>query len=405
MTRRLYYDDSYRLDFSARLVECRRQDGGRWGLVLDETCFYPTSGGQLHDRGTLGGMSVVDVIDAQDHVLHVVEPGSESMPGPGDQLEGHIDGGRRAHHRQQHSGQHLLSRVLEERYGWPTLSSRLGETQNSLEIAAPDFPAELLEELEDRANDELWRSQPVRVHYLGEDEAADAGLRKKVERPGPVRVIEIGELDRCACGGTHVSNSAEIGVVVILGTEKMRGGTRIFFLCGSRAVQWRRERVAWLDQTARQLTTAHETVGETVARLQEEVRGSRKRLEALARELVRARVAEWLKGAEVAGSRRVVLRVLDPGEALAANEALHCAVEEQDVLAALLVPADDKVQVLMARGAAVETDCGALLRRALEAVGGKGGGRPDSARGGCTGVGAEAVLGAIRASLDSEADD
>ena len=210
------------------------------GVVLDETLFYPTSGGQMHDTGMLGGLRVLDVIDEATRIVHVVDG---APPAIGTDVTGRIDGERRAHHRQQHTGQHVLSRVIEDHWGWPTLSSRLGETVNTLEIEATDVTAGMLCEMEDRTNRALWKSRPVLVRYLDEDEAAEAGLRKKIERAGPVRVIEVDGVDRCACGGTHVSNTAEIGLVAIVGSEKLRGGTRLLFLCGERAQRWRRERV------------------------------------------------------------------------------------------------------------------------------------------------------------------
>ena len=244
MTRRLYYDDSHGLEFRARLTAVVPRDGACVGLVLDETLFYPTSGGQLHDHGTLGGRTIVDVIDADGRILHVVEG---EAPVPGTELVGVIDADRRGHHRQQHSGQHVLSRIIEDHYDWPTLSSRLGETMNTLEIAAAEMAEDLLDEIEDRTNQTIWEGHPVQVRYLDPAEADCEGLRNKSGRDGPLRVIEVEGVDLCACGGTHVRNSAEIGLVTITGIERVRGGTRLHFLCGERAVQWRRQRVRWLE--------------------------------------------------------------------------------------------------------------------------------------------------------------
>ena len=160
------------------------------------------------------------------------------------------------------------------------------------------------------------------MRYLDEDEAAAAGLRKKVEREGPVRVVDVEGVDRCACGGTHVANTAEIGEVCIVGSEKMRGGTRLLFLCGARAHEWRRQRVEWLDRTARSLTTGMDLVPETVVRLQDEAKERKKRMEAMARERVRARARRWRQEAEDAVGWRLVLRVLDGDEALELGERL-----------------------------------------------------------------------------------
>lgn len=401
MTRRLYYDDARRLEFSSAVVEIRELDGGRLGVVLEETCFYPTSGGQMHDLGELGGAAVVDVLDEDPQIVHVIEG---PAPTVGAVLAGRVDGVRRAHHRQQHTGQHVLSRVLEDEHGWPTLSSRLGETTNTLEISADSLDTDLLARIEDRTNRLIWEGRPVRVHYLDESTAADAGLRRKVDREGPVRVIEVEGHDRCPCGGTHVANTAEIGLVALLGTEKIRGGTRIHFLCGERAVAWRRERVAWLDRTARQLTTGQELVPSTVAALQEEVAARRKRTESLAEALVRLRAAGWRDQAVSVGGVRVVLRALDADEALAAPAALHAVIASPGVFAVLVVAEAGKCQVLAGAHPGTGLDAAAILRDVLARFGGKGGGQPGFARGGCVGAAAESVLEAFATELGSEAE-
>ena len=402
MTRRLYYDDAYSLEFRAKLIEVVPGDDGRPGLVLDETLFYPTSGGQMNDRGTLDGLVVLDVVDEGARILHLVDG---PVPVVGSELVGVVDGTRRAHHRQQHSGQHVLSSIIEEGYGWPTLSSRLGETMNTLEIAATEMPVDLLDEIEDRTNRTIWEGHTVHVRYLDETEARSSGLRKKVEREGPVRVIDVEGVDRCACGGTHVRNSAEIGLVAIIGSEKVRGGTRLTFLCGERAVQWRRDRVLWLDRTARQLTTGQDLVLETVRRLQQESRERSKRLESLARELVAARVSSWRAEAVRIGAVDTVLRVLDDDEALAASEAIHAVVAGVPLFAVLVIRDGLKLQILVARGADLAVDCGALLREVLARFDGKGGGKPEFARGGCVGTNPETLLGAFRESLGSDTHD
>jgi alanyl-tRNA synthetase len=401
VTRRLYYDDAYALEFRSRVVEHVELDGGTCGIVLDETAFYPTSGGQMNDRGAIAQIPVVDVIDEGPRIVHVIEG---EPPAVGSEVEGCIDGMRRAHHRQQHTGQHVLSRVIEDGYGWPTLSSRLGETMNTLEIEAKEMPPELIREIEDRTNRVVWSGRDVRVRYLEEAEAEREGLRKKVDRAGPMRVIEVDDVDRCACGGTHVANTSEIGLVSIVGSEKMRGGTRLLFLCGERAVHWRRERVEWLDRTARHLTTGMDMVHETVTRLQDEARERRKRMEKMSRELVRLNAPRWRESGEAIGTLNVVLRVLDPDEALAATEAIHEVVAEGPTVAAFVMKDGRKRQVLLAANDAAGLDCGALLRTVLENLGGRGGGQPGFARGGCAETAPEAILDAVRNELGSDSD-
>lgn len=390
MTRRLYYEDAYTSSFEATVVACEAIEGARHHLVLDATYFYPTSGGQMHDLGTLDGRRVIDVIDEDARIVHVIEG---AAPAVGARVRGEIDAQRRRDHREQHTGQHVLSRIVERELGLPTVSSRLGETGNTLDLHVDALDEATLDRLEDLANRALWEGHPVHVHLLDPERdlgrLQEWGLREKEsspekkERAGVLRVIEVEGVDHCACGGTHVRHTSEVGLVVITGTERVKGGTRIQFLCGARALRWRRERHRWLDRVARRLTTGHDQVDETVARLLDETRERQKRLVTVARELVATRARLWVEQAPVRpDGTRVVLRVLDADEALAAAEALRAVVRHERTLGALLAVEGEKGQVAIARSADLDLDCRAVLDAALAPVGGRGGGQPDHARGG-----------------------
>jgi alanyl-tRNA synthetase len=397
VTRRLYYDDAYRQRFTAKVVGVEDLGSGRQGVILDGSFFYPTSGGQMHDVGTLDGHAVVDVIDETDRIVHVVEGSSLAV---GREVEGCIDAERRRQHRQQHTGQHVLSRVVEDELGLPTVSSRLGESGNTLDLNCDPLDRADLDRVEDETNRRLWEGHAVEVLYLEEDEAAVEGLRKKVERAGPVRVIDVEGVDRCACGGTHVRHTAEVGLVAITGSERIKGGFRIQFLCGERAARWRRTRHQWLDTTARRLSTGHDQVADTVDALLHETKERQKRIAVLAAELVVTRCEGWLaEAAPSAGGTRVVVRQLDADEATAAATALRRLSSHDGTVAALAWTEGEKGQVLVGRSATVEVDCQAVLRDVLQKVGGSGGGRPDHARGGFEASRILEVLDSLRVQL------
>jgi alanyl-tRNA synthetase len=387
MTRRLYYDDSYLTEFRAQVVRIERPTEGRAQLFLDATAFYPTGGGQLHDLGTLDGVEIVDVLDLPDGIAHVIASATAFWVGK--DVLGRVDSQRRRHHRQQHTGQHVLSRVLEDELGLPTLSSRLGETGNTLDVASEQLSSPDLERAEDLSNRVIWEGHRVQVCYLSPADATRTGLRKKVERSGPVRVIEVEGVDRCACGGTHVRNSAEIGLIAITRSERMRGGTRVHFLCGDAALRLRRERHRWLAEIARDLTTGEDELRSVVRGLLEETKHQKKRLAQLARETMRLQAAQWLDQSRtvICGGQRleaVVRRVpVDLGEAI--PEALHVLTEPPGMFVVLVASSGDRHQVYVARSAEVDVDCGAWLREALEPLGGRGGGRSETARGGFAG--------------------
>ena len=400
MTRRLYYDDAYATAFDARVLEATPGAEARTHVVLDATLFYPTSGGQMHDTGSLGDARVVDVFEREDDdaVVHVVEG---SAPAVGTEVHGTIDAARRAHHRQQHSGQHVLSAVFFTRMGLQTVSSRLGETGNTLDLGTDGLSDEELDAIEDEVNAILWSGVPVRIHHLDPDEVADAGLRKKSKRSGPIRMIEVEGVDKCPCGGTHVANTAEVGTVVITGTEKIKGGTRVNFWCGRRALEFRRERQRILDAVALRLTTGVEFVEGTVEKLLVSNKERLRRAEALARELVGVRAEKWWD--EVIpkpDGARVVVRRLDEDEALAVPTAARVLTKRGRTLAALIVVDGDRCALTVARSDDLDANAGQILRDAITPHGGRGGGRADHAQGGFGTEALESVERALRDALD-----
>jgi alanyl-tRNA synthetase len=228
-TERLYYSDSYLPQFTARVVAVEAAK-----VYLDRTAFYPTSGGQPFDVGVLGDARVVDVVDEGERIAHVMEGEAAQLPGVWDEVQCSIDWARRWDHMQQHSGQHLLSAALEGLYGIRTVSFHLGVEASTIDVDVAAVSAEQLVALERRANELIQEYRALGVGY--EEAGAVEGLRKASEREGTLRIITIDGLDRSACGGTHVRATGEIGALVLRKTEKIRGTTRLEFLCGMRAV-------------------------------------------------------------------------------------------------------------------------------------------------------------------------
>ncbi len=234
MTRRLYYTDSYLASFSA--VVSDRAEGGR-RVYLDQSAFYPTSGGQPHDAGVLNGIAVLDVVDEEDRVAHLL-----AAPLTTDEVEGIVDWPRRFDNMQQHTGQHLLSAVCAELLGAETTSVHFGSETSTVDLAAGDISPGELADLQDRANAVIAENRPVTISF--EDSATVEGLRKATARSGTLRIVTIAELDRSACGGTHVRHTGEIGAVLLRRLERMKKQVRLEFVCGLRAA--RRARADYL---------------------------------------------------------------------------------------------------------------------------------------------------------------
>src|SRR5688572_15652321 len=231
MTSRLYYTDAYRAAFDGRITELSA-DGRR--VYLDQSAFYPASGGQPFDLGSLDGTPVTDVVDEDDRVAHVLaEPLANRAVG--DAIRGTIDWSRRFDHMQQHTGQHLLSAVFEDLFGYATASVHFGADRSSLDLDSGAIATKQLGDAERRANEIVWENRPVTVSF--EDAASASGLRKPPPREGTLRIVTIDALDRSACGGTHVRATGEIGALVLRSTERMRKQTRVEFLCGARVIR------------------------------------------------------------------------------------------------------------------------------------------------------------------------
>jgi Ser-tRNA(Ala) deacylase AlaX len=227
VTERLYYSDAYLTDFAAAVV-ARSEDGRR--IYLDRTAFYPTSGGQPFDTGWLGDTAVTDVVDEGDRIAHVL-----AEPILGEHLHGRVDWPRRFDHMQQHTGQHLLSAILAERFGAPTVSVHFGTDASTLDLDTGSFSREQTVEAEARVNQAVTDNRPIRVSF--EDAGSAAGLRKAPGRGGMLRIVTIEGLDRSACGGTHVRATGEIGPILIRKVERVKQLVRLEFVCGARAVR------------------------------------------------------------------------------------------------------------------------------------------------------------------------
>ena len=220
MTNRLYYTDPYLQAFDATVTAVDRV-GDRTVVALDRTAFYPTSGGQPYDTGTLGALRVVDVFDRDDgSIAHVVEG---IPPQPGQQVRGEIDWRRRFDHMQQHTGQHVLSAAFEHLFRVRTVSFHLGADVSTIDLARETTAAEI-DAAEREANRVVWEDRPVTIRFASAEEAASLPLRKEPKREGTLRLIDVERFDLSACGGTHVARTGAIGIIAVAAWERFKGG-------------------------------------------------------------------------------------------------------------------------------------------------------------------------------------
>ena len=378
MTQRIFYTEPYRRSFDATVVAVDNS-AGRSEVILDQTAFYPTSGGQPFDTGTLGGAAVTDVIDREDgSIAHIVA----GTLHPGEVVSGEIDWARRFDHMQQHTGQHVLSAAFDRLFGVRTESFHLGQLSSTIDLAREVTVGEIAK-AEDEANGIVWEDRRVAIRFATAEEAAAMPLRKESGRTGSLRLIDVTGYDLSACGGTHVERTGGIGVIAIASAEKFKGGSRIEFLCGGRAVQRFRVWRGALSAMQKHLSVPPIDMAPAIERMQEEakavqrsVRGFQEKLAIHEAQALLARggtlIAEVIEGWDAQGLKAIAVAV---------------TAAQPDVVIALFTSATP-AQAVVARGANSSVDAAALLKQLTAKFGGKGGGKADLAQGG--GLGAPA---------------
>ena len=403
MTTRLYYDDAYLAAFDASVATVDDRDG-RLVVTLDRTAFYPTSGGQPFDTGTLAGYSVVDVVDRDDSVVeHRLVPSASSQPlRVGDTVHGAILWPRRFDHMQQHTGQHVLSAAFERLFHVRTVSFHLGADVSTIDLARDVTRAELAAAGQE-ANRIVWEDRPVSIRYATDAEAAALPLRKEPKRTGRLRLVDVADFDLSACGGTHVGRTGAIGVIAIPAWERFKGGVRIEFLCGGRALA-RFE--AWRDivaGTTRLLSVTPAELPQTIERLQADAKEQKRTVAALQTELARYRADELAAAAEPIALRdgtqaHLVMRALDADAT--ALKSLASAIATRPGFVVVLVSAAAPALVVVARSADVAgVSAQQVLAHVVAAFGGRGGGKPELAQGGGIDREPSDILAAARTAL------
>jgi len=362
---RRYYDDSYTTAFEARVASTGRH-AGRDAVELESTYFYPESGGQEADRGTLAGATVVDVqADDDGRVWHVVS----GDPGPGGEAK--VDWARRFDHMQQHTGQHVLSAAFDRLLDVATVSSHLGEERSSLELALADADWKTMARIEEASNRVLWENRPITLHWTDETGIGAFALRRPPKVTGRIRVVEVADWDLSACGGTHTRHTGEVGAIKIVRWDKVRGNVRIEFLCGRRAAADHAWRTETLVDAARRRTLKDRELVAHLERAAEERDEFRRRLEEMTDRVLLAEARERVGDPPAGVAELSATRPRDETRRFA----LKCLEAGAPWAVAASAGAEPTVVVARAKGPGLDLRPLAEELRAL--AGGKGGGGAD----------------------------
>ena len=383
MTQKLYHEDAYQQEFWAQVLERIAVSNGL-GLILDKTCFYPTSGGQPHDQGTLNGIPVSDVFEREDDgaVVHVVGGQVEgSVLKKGETVHGQIDWEHRFDHMQQHTGQHILSQAFLQLLDAETVGFHLSAESSTIDVDKASLEVAQLDRVEELANAIVFADRRVRTYFVDQESVQDLALRKHPGVTGPIRIIEVEGFDLSPCGGTHVKAAGEVGPVVITKSERRGSETRVEFLCGGRALTAYRRQRRIVSELANRFSVGDWELVEAVNRLAEEAKRHRKELNTARNQLLDYEAARLWAEAEERDGLRIVRAILSEGDG-GTLKGLAQRLAEKEACVAFLGLKGDRAQLAFARSANLPYDMSALLKRACQIIGGSGGGRPDMAQGG-----------------------
>jgi alanyl-tRNA synthetase len=374
-TERLYYTDSYLKEFDARVVRTSPDPRGA-RIYLDHTAFYPESGGQPSDRGTLAGAPLLDVMDDEGEIAHILaeSPAAEVV-------EGRIDWERRFDHMQQHTGQHILSAAFERAGGYKTVSFHLGTESSTIDLDSDRVGAKQLEEAEELANRVVFENRPVQISFRAAAEAQQLDLRKPTFREGDIRLVEIAGFDLSACGGTHVSGTGGVGIISIRKVERAKGLTRVEFICGNRALRRARQDYVLLSEAARRFSTGLENVPEMITKQAQDLRDAVKSLQKLEEDLAEFEASQLWQRAPEKGGVRVVQCLFESTEGKKAKLVAH-AVGKQAGAIALIAVKGTPSALFFAQTPGGAANLSDVMKQTAAKFGGRGGGTRDFAQGG-----------------------
>ncbi|MDE7220689.1 MAG: alanyl-tRNA editing protein [Oscillospiraceae bacterium] len=365
MTEKLFYQDAFLKEFSGTVLDCR-DEKGQWVVVLDRTAFYPEGGGQPADHGTLGGVNVVDVREKDGEVLHFCD-GKVDI---GTVADGVIDWERRFDFMQQHSGEHIVSGILCRKFGCDNVGFHIGH-----ELVTIDFNAELSTDdvifVENAANRYIWEDRDIQIGWPSPAELEALEYRSKKALSGAVRIVSWPEADCCACCGTHVKSSGQVGIIKLISCQKFRDGVRIEMAAGGRALRWINQ-VAGQNTKVSQLLSAKP--GETAAaveRLQKDVYALRGRVAELEE-------SDFVRKAEASAGKGDVLLIEGPMSGESLRKLCGLVKEKCGGRCAVFAGADGVYQYAIGQDG---EDLRGLAKNLNARLNGRGGGKPEFVQG------------------------
>lgn len=382
-TEKLFYQDSHLRRFAAKVLDCRPEKEGRFAVVLDRTAFYPEGGGQAADRGTLGGVNVLDVREKGGELFHLTD-------GPlplGEEVTGELDWEHRFDLMQQHTGEHIVSGLVHALFGWDNVGFHMGADCVTIDFSG-ELTAGQVEQVETLANEAIWKNLPVEVTWPDAETLKTLPYRSKKELTGAVRIVSVPGYDCCACCGTHVSRTGEVGCIRLFGAQRFRGGTRMSFLSGRKALEDYRQKSKSVFSISAQLSAKPVEVAQAVEKLKQEESALRQRISSLQQQVFAEKLSSFAPGEKIF--------LFEPGLDAAGVWQLCLLAVEKGSAAAVFSPAEGQVRYAVGSAELDVRPFGKLLN---ERFCGRGGGKPQMVQGN---LGAGAEEAALRAFVEEK---
>lgn len=387
MEKRSYYQDAYTHTFDAKVIETVEVNG-RPAVILDHSYFYPTSGGQPHDSGTLNSVPVIDVLvrPEDDAVLHVLDRDlieTLALSNVEVAVRGQIDWTRRFDHMQQHSGQHILSQAFIQVADANTIGFHLSAASVTIDLDTTELSATQIMQVEALTNQIIWENRPITIQLVTQAEAENMAIRKlPVLDKQQVRLVEIADFDLTACGGTHVAATGAVGLLKIVKVERRSANSRITFLCGERALADYQQKHFVVGQLMAQLTTGADELATAVTKLQDNNKSASRELKKQQTQLDHYAANELHQQATKIGGYTIVTHVFTDRDPGSLRNLGNQFVDAPGTIALFAAINNDKTHLIFCRAADVPSQMNMLLKSALAELGSKsGGGSPNFAQG------------------------
>lgn len=378
LEQKLYYTDAYKKDFTTKVIKQDYDKDGNLYVVLNETAFYPTGGGQPHDTGTLNGIAVFGVEEVDEEIRHFI---SEQLHT--EEVEGKINWERRFDHMQQHTAQHILSASFWDHFNIPTIGFHLGKETVTIDLETESLHAETVEKAVQIANKIVFENHPILIKWMNLEEAKTLPLRKEPTLTENIRVVMIENFDYNGCGGTHPRHTGEVGPIQVLNWERNKGGIRLTFIAGWRTLKLMGQQQQIMKDVSKQLNSSETDIPAKVAQLLTSQKENEKAIQTMTEQLLFAEANELLQQPTEIHAGTLISKVFITRSMQEIAKLSAIITEQQEhTITYFVIENEDKLQCILACGKTVTLDMNALLKDALPAIEGKGGGNKKSARGG-----------------------